>query len=194
MQPDGRHLDVYQRTAPYGHPAQRPRVRPAWSGSRFRHVPAVQKALPDRRSTGAARRSCRLHARAEAGRAGKKLAMTTSPRASRTPSCAPRSPRLRDRLQADPDLQRLLPRARPRQRRPGHRPDRQGHRRRDRHRRRRRAPGRRARRRHRLLHHRAADRRADHGGATAARWPTSGASTGWRRTRAPPSTASPTCS
>ena len=37
-------------------------------------------------------------------------------------------PDLRDRLQADPDLQHLLPRARLRQRRGRHRPDRQGHR------------------------------------------------------------------
>ena len=34
----------------------------------------------------------------------------------------------------------------------------------------------------------------DHGPRRAARSPTPGATTGWRRTRAPPSTASPTCS
>ena len=96
-------------------------------------------------------------------------------------------PDLRDRLQADPDLQHLLPRARRRQRRPGHRRHRQGHRRRDRHPGRRRAPDRRADRRHRLPHHRPADRPAHHRPRRAARWPRVARDAGWRPTRAPPS-------
>ncbi|WP_278257010.1 NAD(P)/FAD-dependent oxidoreductase [Nocardioides convexus] len=80
-------------------------------------------------------------------------------------------PGLPGRLQADPDLQQVVPRARRRQRRPGHRPDCQGHRRRGRHRGRRGAADRRARGRHRLLRHRAADRPAHHrpGGPHAGR-------------------------
>ena len=64
----------------------------------------------------------------------------------------------------------------------------------DRHRRRGRAPGRRDRRRDRLLDHRAADRRAHRRPRRPHAWPTSGPTAGCRRTRAPPSTASPTSS
>jgi hypothetical protein len=109
------------------HPAQRPALHPlersASAGSPGCSAPTAGVY-------------CSLEGRVPAFTARPKLAEGPEGRrrslniakAHQGPRAARRSPRLRDRLQADPDLQQLLPRPRRRQRRPGHRPDRQGHR------------------------------------------------------------------
>ena len=156
------HLDVYQRTAPYVIPRQRPRLHPGSRGSRFRHLPGRPEGLPHGDLLGprdaSSRPSCSDPKLAVAGQEGGAGEHRPGHRA--TPSCARRStPDFRDRLQADPDLQRLVPRPRPGQRRPGHRRHRQGHPARHRHRGRHGARDRRADRGDRLPHHRPADRR-----------------------------------
>ena len=189
------HLDVYQRTAPYVIPRNDRRYT-RLERLLFRHVPAVQKVY--RTATYWAPRVLRprLHLAARGSRPRRGgWRWPTSPGASPTPRCG---------SAVTPDFEigckRILisnnyyPALAAGPRRPRHRPDRQGHRRRDRHRRRHRAPGRRAGRRHRLPHHRAADRRAHPRPRWAARSPRCGATPGWRRTRARPSTASPTSS
>ncbi len=154
------HLDVYQRTAPYVIPrSDRPYTR--LERLAFRHLPLVQRAYRTGIYWGREAAGPRLHGQPEAGRPGEAAGAGQHPEGHLRPRAARGGhPGLRDRLQAHPDLQRLLPRARRRPRRPGHRRHRQDHRRRDRHRRRHRAPDRRARGRDRVLHHRAADRRA----------------------------------
>ena len=125
------HLDVYQRTAPWVMPAQRPRLHRRRSSSRSSTCPRVQRAYRTGDLLGPRDASCPAFVGRPAARgcrAKQARADEHRARASPTRRCARRSPRTyADRLQADPDLQRLVPRARPRRRRPGHRPHREDH-------------------------------------------------------------------
>ena len=127
--------------------------------------------------------------------------MPTAQRAWPGATCAARSPipelraqadaGLHDRLQAHPDLQRLLPRAHPAQRRArDRRRSREVARRRGRHRGRHRARGGHDHPRHRLPRHRHRRRRSASAGATAARSPSAGRAAR-RPTWAPPSPGFP---
>ena len=190
------HLDVYQRTAPWVMPRTRPRLHARSRGSPSGTCRSSRRPTA-RASTGAASASCpaftvnpRLAAPA------RKLALKNIERRHRRPRAARgRDAGLPDRLQAHPDLQRLLPRARPRPRRPRHRRDRADHA--DRHRHRATAPSARS---TRIIvatgfytteqpiaaAHQGS--RRPHPGRRVAR------ERAWRRTRAPRSPASPTCS
>ena len=90
--PDGppAHLDVYQRTAPYVLPRNDRRLRPARE-ARAAPRAGPAEALPDRDLLGPRGLRARLHARARSspGRP-RSWRWRTSPRASRTPSCARR--------------------------------------------------------------------------------------------------------
>ena len=125
------HLDVYQRTAPWVMPRhdraytwpEKLAFQHAAAGCSGPTAPAIYWG-----------RECfvlGLHRQPEARPARQAGgARATSRKGDRRPGAARQGhPDLRDRLQAHPDLQRLLPRARPRQRRPGHRRHRRGDRR-----------------------------------------------------------------
>ncbi len=76
------------------HPAQRPALHRHREGSRSSGCPALQSALPDRDLLGPRDLRARLHAAAQARLAGQEAgAGEHRARASRTPSCARRSPR-----------------------------------------------------------------------------------------------------
>ena len=194
IQPDVAHLDVYQRTAPYVL-ARNDRPYTGIEKLLFRHVPGVQKAY--RRGIYWARElyvpgfvwDARLATPA------RKMALANlaqghpGPRAAREGDAA-----LRDRLQADPDLQHLLPRPRRRAtstwsptRSSGSPATRS-------------SPPTASSGRSTCSSWRPASRPRNNrspstsAAATATRSPTSGPSTGWRPTRAPPRTASPTSS
>ncbi len=156
------HLDVYQRTAPWVIP-RNDRTTADSSGPRCAGCrPWAGSTGPA--STGPTRATCRRsRSQPKLAAPARKAARAEHRQGHQGPDAARQGhAELRDRLQADPAVEHVLPRARRRQHRGGHRPDREGHRQRDRHRRRRRAPGRRDRRGHRLPHDRAADHRAHH--------------------------------
>ena len=105
-----------------GDAAQRPRLHRRSSASRFRHVPFVQRAYRTGIYWG---RECFVPGftvNPKLAAPAKKLALQQH-RARHHRPCAAGSghAELPDRLQAHPDLQRLLPRARPARRRPRHR-------------------------------------------------------------------------
>ena len=116
------HLDVYQRTAPWVMPRS-DRPLPTDRAARVQARAGARRRLAREASTGAPSCSCpasptspRLCCAAQKARDEEHRARHHRPRAARGGHA-----RLPDRLQADPDLQHLLPDARRRQRRPGHR-------------------------------------------------------------------------
>ena len=129
------HVDVYQRTPNWIIPRNERRFTRV-EKALFRHVPGAQRAWR-------AAVYAQLEVRAPAFTrfpALLKVVENALQEEHRQGDRRPRAdreghPDLPRRLQADPDLQRVVPRARRRQRRPGHRPDHQGHRRRHRDRR-----------------------------------------------------------
>ena len=141
--------------------------RPPLHGDRAVRVPppAVRaEGLPHRHLLGSRVLRPRVHDQPQAGRAGEEAGAAEHRARHLRPRAAQGGhAQLPDRLQAHPDLQRLLPRPRLRPRRPGHRRHPRDHADGHRHRRRHRARGRRDRRGDRLLHDRAADRRAREG-------------------------------
>ena len=91
-----------------GHPAQRPHVQRASSGCCSAGCPALRKALPHRRSTGPARPTCPASPCSRSWPCpAKKMALANIAKGIKDPELRERGDaRLRDRLQADPDLQR----------------------------------------------------------------------------------------
>ena len=107
------HLDVYQRTAPVGDPSERPRLLGI---ERFALPPRARTAaaLPPGDLLGSRELRARLHRQPEAGGAGQELALAQHPQGHRRSGAAQEGDAgLPDRMQAHPDLQRLLPRSRP---------------------------------------------------------------------------------
>ena len=158
------HLDVYQRTAPWVMP-RGDRDYKAIERFAFRYLPFFQKAYRTGIYWG---RECFVPGftvNPKLAAPAKKLALKNIERGISDPELRKAvTPELPDRLQAHPDLQRLLPRARLGPRRPRHRRASPRSRRPASSRPTARAPrGRRDHRGHRLLHDRAADRRAHQG-------------------------------
>ena len=128
------HLDVYQRTAPW----VMPRNDRATSDREVR-LPlgaVLPEGLPHRHLLGPRVLRAGLHVNPKLAAPAKKAALANIQWGVSDPGAAREGDaRLPDRLQAHPDLQRLLPGPRRRQRRPGHRRDRGDHAHRHRHRR-----------------------------------------------------------
>ena len=108
------------------HPAPRPGLHRGWRRLAFKHLPGRPEGLPHGDLLGPRDAACRRSSVDPALAApAKRPALLNIERGISDPELREKvTPGLRDRLQADPDLQRLVPRPRPRRRRPGDRPDR----------------------------------------------------------------------
>ena len=106
------HLDVYQRTAPWVLPRNDRPYTAARAARCSSRLPAAAEALPRRRSTGVVRPTSPASPSSRGSRAGRAAgAGATSPASISDPALRERlTPDFRIGLQADPDLQHLLPR------------------------------------------------------------------------------------